>query len=83
MAKPIRPSASHQGSGATSCQESEGANKASRILRICDACLEIHFRQMDSFARQNPEATADQWMRFFDKNQEWQLKRIREHCDPS
>lgn len=49
-------------------------------MRICDACVEIHDRQIAAFDRANPTATVDEWARFWGKNGAWQDRQRAQHC---
>lgn len=48
--------------------------------KICDKCMESHFKQMEAFERNRPNASVDDWVAFFDKNGAWQSRQIANHC---
>ena len=50
-------------------------------FRLCGACSEKNQRAIAAFGEANPEASAEAWARFFDKNTDWQLDRQRKHCE--
>lgn len=47
---------------------------------LCPECSEKNQRKISAFDKANPEATVENWERFFDKNVPWQIKQMREHC---